>query len=70
MLHKNWYLNYFYFLAYLADVTGSWAAAFHVSAVWIVIAGILILVVPYTKNKKMFGSGLTEKELENANAEQ
>ncbi|EFA08671.2 monocarboxylate transporter 13 [Tribolium castaneum] len=56
------------FAALLADITNSWSYAFHLSGVMIVLSGILILVIPYTKNRKIFGSGLVEKELANERA--
>lgn len=56
-------------LAYLADVTLTWGITFHVSAVSIFMSGLFIMLIPYTKNKKLVGSGLTENEKEAANDE-
>ena len=50
-------------VALLADLTKTWSYSFHLGAVWIAVAGVLVLIIPYTKNRKMFGKGPVEKEL-------
>lgn len=51
-------------VAYLADVSLTWRITFHVSAVSIFMSGLFIMLIPYTKNRKLFGTGLTENEKE------
>ncbi|KAJ3624311.1 hypothetical protein MTP99_017947 [Tenebrio molitor] len=53
------------FAALLADLTGTWSYSFHLAGVWIVISGLLMLIIPYTKNRKLIGTGPVEKELAN-----
>nr|CAH7756864.1 unnamed protein product [Callosobruchus chinensis] len=50
---------------FLFDLTGSWDQSFYQAAIWIMISGLLIGIIPYTKNRKICGSGLTlvEKEM-------
>nr|CAI5858326.1 unnamed protein product [Callosobruchus analis] len=50
---------------FLFDLTGAWDQSFYQAAIWIMISGLLIGIIPYTKNRKICGSGLTlvEKEM-------
>lgn len=47
------------------DVTGTWHLSFLMAGGWIILSGILIGVIPYTKNRKIFGSGPMEMERTN-----
>lgn len=38
------------------DLTGNWKQSFFQAGLWIVIAGILLLFIPFTKNRTIFGS--------------
>lgn len=49
---------------HLYDVTETWDQTFYQGAIWIVISGILIAIIPYTKNRKIIGHGPVEKEIE------
>ncbi|CAG9767145.1 unnamed protein product [Ceutorhynchus assimilis] len=40
---------------YLYDITQSYSQSFYQAAVWIFVAGLLIGVIPYTKDRKLFG---------------
>lgn len=43
-----------HFLGMLFDITQSYAQSFYQAAFWIVISGVLIGIIPYTKDKKLF----------------
>lgn len=47
---------------WLFDVTDSWDLSFYMAGVWIILAGILVSIIPYTKNKKIWGSGMLEMD--------
>ncbi|KYN45223.1 Monocarboxylate transporter 14 [Trachymyrmex septentrionalis] len=44
------------------DVTGSWKLSFLMAGGWIIVSGILVGIIPYTRNRKIFGSGPIEME--------
>ncbi|XP_012284361.1 uncharacterized protein LOC105701830 isoform X2 [Orussus abietinus] len=44
------------------DVTGTWDLSFLMAGGWIIFAGFLIGFVPFTKNRKIWGSGPVEME--------
>ncbi|XP_044731631.1 monocarboxylate transporter 14-like [Chrysoperla carnea] len=48
----------------LFDLTQSWDLSFYTAGFWIFISGIFILLIPYTKNRKIIGSGPLEKEID------
>ncbi|XP_030763164.1 monocarboxylate transporter 14-like isoform X2 [Sitophilus oryzae] len=50
----------------LYDITGNWKQSFYQAAVWTILSGIFIGLIPYTKNKKMIGKGPVEKEIEDS----
>ncbi|RZC35958.1 monocarboxylate transporter 14-like [Asbolus verrucosus] len=52
----------------LKDITHSWSYSFHLAGVHIVAAGMLVLLIPYTRNRKLIGSGPLEKDLANEGA--
>lgn len=62
------FIIYIFFLitGHLKDVTGTWDQTFYQGAIWIVISGILVAIIPYTKNRKIIGKGPIEKEVEGA----
>lgn len=47
---------------WLFDVTGSWELSFFMAGGWIIFSGILVGIIPYTRNRKIFGSGPIEME--------
>ncbi|XP_020292517.1 monocarboxylate transporter 14-like isoform X2 [Pseudomyrmex gracilis] len=47
------------------DITGTWHLSFLMAGGWIIVSGILIGIIPYTKNRKIFGSGPIERERTN-----
>ncbi|KAF7265687.1 monocarboxylate transporter 9-like [Rhynchophorus ferrugineus] len=49
----------------LYDMTNSWEQSFYQAAIWTILSGIFIGLIPYTKNKKIIGKGPVEKEIEN-----
>ncbi|KAJ8972057.1 hypothetical protein NQ317_010926 [Molorchus minor] len=44
---------------FIFDVTRSWEQSFYHSGFWIIISGLLIAVIPFTENRKIFGHGPT-----------
>ncbi|KZC11585.1 Monocarboxylate transporter 14 [Dufourea novaeangliae] len=49
---------------WLFDVTNSWDLSFHMAGGWIVLSGLLVGLIPYTKNRKIWGKGPIEMERE------
>ncbi|KAI4503941.1 hypothetical protein M0802_001344 [Mischocyttarus mexicanus] len=47
---------------WLFDITDSWEMSFMMAGLWIIVAGFLIGIIPFTKNRKIWGSGLVEME--------
>ncbi|XP_026750000.2 monocarboxylate transporter 14-like [Galleria mellonella] len=48
----------------LYDLTGSWDMTFYIGGLWLVISGLCVAVIAYTKNVRMCGSAPLLKELE------
>ncbi|KAJ9587826.1 hypothetical protein L9F63_018750 [Diploptera punctata] len=44
------------------DITGTWDLSFYVAGVWIIVAGVLIVLIPATKNRILWGSGSLEMD--------
>lgn len=51
-----------YFLAALKDNTGYWDVAFYVAGIWVIVSGILVGVIPYTKNFRICGNAPLAKD--------
>ncbi|XP_043529216.1 uncharacterized protein LOC122538839 [Frieseomelitta varia] len=49
---------------WIFDVTNSWDLSFCMAGGWIVISGFLVGLIPYTKNRKIWGKGPIEMERE------
>ncbi|KAG5889295.1 hypothetical protein JTB14_031942 [Gonioctena quinquepunctata] len=47
---------------FLFDLTNSWDQSFYQAAVWIIISGLLVGIIPFTKNRKICGSGSISKD--------
>lgn len=47
----------------LKDLTGEWDAAFYVAGVWVVISGLLVGIIPYSKNFRICGTTPLTKDL-------
>ena len=47
---------------WIFDVTGSWDLSFLMAGGCIILAGLLMGIIPYTKNRKIWGSGPVEME--------
>ncbi|CAH0397727.1 unnamed protein product [Chilo suppressalis] len=47
----------------LRDTTGYWDAAFYISGIWVVISGLLVGVIPYTKNFRICGNAPLAKDV-------
>lgn len=52
---------------WLFDVTSAWDLSFFMAGGWIIIAGFCVGIIPYTKNRKIFGSGPIERERTSGN---
>ncbi|XP_039758779.1 uncharacterized protein LOC120632823 [Pararge aegeria] len=48
----------------LYDITQNWDITFYVGGVWVIFAGVLIGIIPYTNNVRMCGSAPLLKDLE------
>ncbi|XP_012544946.1 monocarboxylate transporter 14 [Bombyx mori] len=46
----------------LYDLTGAWDLTFYVGGVWLVVSGLCVGVIPYTKDKRMCGAAPLLKE--------
>ncbi|KAJ8957423.1 hypothetical protein NQ318_004903 [Aromia moschata] len=46
----------------LFDLTGSWEQSFYQAAFWIVVSGLLVGIIPYTRNVRLCGSRSEKKE--------
>lgn len=49
---------------WLFDITGAWDLSFLMAGSWIMFSGLLMGIIPYTKNRKIWGSGPVEMERE------
>lgn len=47
---------------WLFDITDSWELSFMMAGTWIVVAGFLIGIIPFSKNRKIWGTGPVEME--------
>ncbi|KAK2588247.1 hypothetical protein KPH14_004277 [Odynerus spinipes] len=47
---------------WLFDITDSWELSFMMAGAWIIVAGVLIGIIPFSKNRKIWGSGPIEME--------
>ncbi|KAL1497870.1 hypothetical protein ABEB36_008757 [Hypothenemus hampei] len=45
----------------LYDITQSYEQSFYQAGIWVVVAGIIVGFIPYTTNRKIFGSGALAK---------
>ncbi|KAH0560185.1 uncharacterized protein LOC123266277 [Cotesia glomerata] len=50
------------FAGLLFDLTNTWDLSFLQAGGWIIVSGLLVGIIPYTKNRKIWGSGLIEME--------
>lgn len=48
----------------LYDLTGTWDLTFYAAGLWLVISGLCVGVIPYTKDLRMCGNAPLLKELE------
>lgn len=48
----------------LFDITGTWNLSFLMAGGWIIFSGLLMGIIPYTRNRKIWGSGPVEMEKE------
>ncbi|XP_025423795.1 monocarboxylate transporter 12-B-like isoform X2 [Sipha flava] len=47
---------------WVSDVTGVWDLSFYLAGFWIVLSGVFIGLIPYTKNRLLWGAGQLEIE--------
>ena len=43
-------------------MTGEWDLSFYVAGGWIIFSALLTILIEYTKNRRMWGSGQLEME--------
>ncbi|KAJ8718282.1 hypothetical protein PYW08_002519 [Mythimna loreyi] len=53
----------------LYDITGSWDLTFYMGGIWLVISGLFVGVIAYTKDLRLCGSSPLMKEAEEARTE-
>lgn len=53
----------------LFDLTGTWELTFYMGGLWLVISGLCVGVIAYTKDVRMCGSSPLLKESEEAKAD-
>lgn len=46
----------------LYDLTGTWDLTFYMSGVWLLVSGLCVGVIPYTRDLRMCGHGPLLKE--------
>lgn len=49
---------------WLFDLTGSWYCSFYMAAGWIVVSGVFCYIIPLTKNRRIIGNAVLEKDRE------
>ncbi|XP_050433322.1 monocarboxylate transporter 12-B-like isoform X2 [Adelges cooleyi] len=49
---------------WVSDVTGVWDFSFYLAGLWILVSGILVGLIPYTKNRILWGKGHLETDRE------
>lgn len=47
----------------LKDKTGYWDAAFYVAGIWVIVSGLLVAIIPYTKNFRIIGNAPLAKDV-------
>lgn len=58
------YLFLYNFAGLARDLTGSWDLSFYLAGVWIFVSGIFIGLIPYTKNRLIFGKGALAMDID------
>lgn len=53
----------------LYDLTGSWDLTFYMGGLWLVVSGLFVGVIAYTKDMRLCGSSPLMKEAEEARNE-
>lgn len=46
------------------DITLTWDLSFYMAGIWIVVSGILVWVIPVTRNRVLWGSGSLQMDIE------
>lgn len=60
------YSNTHSFPGLLIDITKNFKQSFYQGAIWIVLSGLFLWIIPYVKNRKLIGKGPVEKIDENS----
>ncbi|XP_054282320.1 monocarboxylate transporter 14-like [Macrosteles quadrilineatus] len=47
---------------WMFDLTQDWDLSFYMAGVWIIVSGVLVAFIPYTKNRLIWGEGTLEKD--------
>ncbi|KAL0278499.1 UNVERIFIED_CONTAM: hypothetical protein PYX00_000310 [Menopon gallinae] len=47
---------------WIFDITNNWELSFYMAGLWIIISGVLVILIPMTKNRRIWGSGLLEMD--------
>jgi len=54
--------NFFLLTGWVSDLTGFWDLSFYLAGFWIVLSGVFIGLIPFTKNRLLWGAGQLEIE--------
>lgn len=47
---------------WMFDLTQDWDLSFYMAGAWIIVSGVLVAFIPYTKNRLIWGEGTLEKD--------
>lgn len=50
------------FVGFVFDVMNVWDYSFYLAGIWIIVSGMLMAFIPYTKNRLIWGKGTLEKD--------
>uniref|UniRef100_A0A1B6MQ51 Major facilitator superfamily (MFS) profile domain-containing protein n=1 Tax=Graphocephala atropunctata TaxID=36148 RepID=A0A1B6MQ51_9HEMI len=51
---------------WIFDYTENWELSFYMAGVWIMVSGVMVAFIPYTKNRLIWGDGTLEKDRESS----
>lgn len=68
-LYTLYYYYFFFFVMFLGllfDTTMTWNLTFYVGGVWVMLSGVCVGIIPYTRNVRLCGSAPLLNKLEEA----
>jgi hypothetical protein len=61
---KELTVHYLHLTGLMFDITLTWDLSFYMAGIWIVVSGILVGLIPATRNRVLWGSGSLELDME------